>query len=262
MSTQHNKATGFSLVELMVAMVAGLIVTGAVVAFTLSSLRANTEFVQSARLTQELRNSMDFISRELKRASYDEVAISYVLNPSTATPSPFAPIYVPGTAVVNSGAGTSTISGASCIKYTYDRTGGTAGTVDLANGEIRAIRLMSRTINGVARGVIEMAESTTGVTPICTGDAPTYTSYPATCNTTSGWCPLSDPRQLNVTSLSITMVSTTVATGMLSRDVTITMQGTLISQPNVLRGVQSSVTIRSPCVRTNTSLCDDEPTGT
>jgi prepilin-type N-terminal cleavage/methylation domain-containing protein len=71
MSLQYRRSAGFSLVELMVAMVAGLIVTGAVVAFTMSTMKGNTEYVRSARLTQELRNSLDQVTRELRRAGYD-----------------------------------------------------------------------------------------------------------------------------------------------------------------------------------------------
>ena len=44
---------GFSLIELMVALVVGLIVSGALLAFTISSVRANAEYVSAARLTQE-----------------------------------------------------------------------------------------------------------------------------------------------------------------------------------------------------------------
>lgn len=59
----QRQSRGFSLVELMISLAIGLIVVSAVLAFTLSSLTANSEYVQSTRLSQELRNSMDFISR-------------------------------------------------------------------------------------------------------------------------------------------------------------------------------------------------------
>src|SRR3546814_14660050 len=68
---QHG---GFSLIELMVALVIGLIVSGAVLAFTISSVRANSEYVQAVRLTQELRTVGQFIDRALRRAGYAEAA--------------------------------------------------------------------------------------------------------------------------------------------------------------------------------------------
>ena len=57
--TAPRKVAGFSLVELMVALVAGMVVAGAMLAFTVSSVRANSDFVAAARLTQELRNTLD-----------------------------------------------------------------------------------------------------------------------------------------------------------------------------------------------------------
>ncbi len=43
----------------MVAMVAGMIVSAAVLMFFFSSMKSNGEYVQSTRLTQELRNTLD-----------------------------------------------------------------------------------------------------------------------------------------------------------------------------------------------------------
>jgi prepilin-type N-terminal cleavage/methylation domain-containing protein len=255
MNTHSSRHQGFSLVEMMVSMVAGLIVVGAGLAFTISSLRSNSELVQATRLNQELRASMDFIERELRRAAYDDASITYVLNPSTATPSPFAPIVVDGTYTVDATAGTATITGSSCIVYAYDRTGGTGGTVDLANAEVRAIRRVTRTVNGVSVGVVEFAESATGLTPSCSGGSPTYTTYPATCSSTSGWCALSDPRVVNIGSMSIGIVVRTVATGMAIRDIDVSMSGTLVGNANVLRGMQTSVAVRSPCMRTTVTDC-------
>jgi Tfp pilus assembly protein PilW len=51
---KHRNA-GFSLVELMVAMVLALIVIGAVIALVLSMMRANNQTISATRLTQELR---------------------------------------------------------------------------------------------------------------------------------------------------------------------------------------------------------------
>ena len=70
MAAYQRQSQGFSLVELMISLAIGLIVVSAVLAFTLSSLTANSEYVQSTRLSQELRNTMDFVSRELRRAGF------------------------------------------------------------------------------------------------------------------------------------------------------------------------------------------------
>lgn len=68
----HSKprATGFTLVELMIAMAVSLIVALAAVGFVVALIKANSENLQVTRLTQELRSLSDVIGREVKRARY------------------------------------------------------------------------------------------------------------------------------------------------------------------------------------------------
>lgn len=254
---------GLSLVELMVALVAGLIVTGAVLAFTLSSMRVNSEYVRSTRLTLELRNSLNFITDELRRAGYDEDAMRYVSRPVGFTEvSPFGTIQL-----VDAG----TSSG--CVVYAYDRLPGTPGAVDLSNGEIRAIRRGLRSVNGRNVGVIEFAQSDTAA-PACNGAAPDYTTYPATC-ASSGWCALSDPRVIDVTSLSFNRPASGFATvpgaggrpGFQIRQIAVDVQGRLIENNNnadpIQRGVNATVRVRADCIRADPGAnCVAAPTGT
>ncbi len=252
----RKKSLGMSLVELMIAMAIGLVVIGSVLAFTLSSLTSNTEYVQATRLSQELRNSMDLVSRELRRTGYDENSMSLLLKTIT-TPSPFAPIFTAD--ILNSDINAATDD---CIIYAYDRAGGTPGTINLASGEIRGLRRATTTINGVAIGVIEIAQSSAGITPTCNGTAVDYTTYPASC-TGNGWCALSDPRQINITAFNLTVTRTVPADtiNLQIRDIDISIQGTLPGMPDVVRGVQSSVKIRSDCIRTVITQCNVAPTG-
>ena len=250
------KSMGFSLVELMIAMAIGLVVIASVLAFTMSSLNANTEYVQATRLTQELRNSMDVVSRDLRRTGYDENSMSLLLKTITV-PSPFAPIFTADN--LNSDGNTATDD---CILYAYDRADGVPGTINLARGEIRGLRRATTTINGVTVGVIEMAESASGVTPSCTGTAVNYSTYPASC-TGNGWCALSDPRQINITSFNLTVNRIVPAdtSNLQIRDIDVLIQGTLPGQADVNRGVQSSIKIRSDCIRTVITDCNLAPTG-
>jgi len=251
---------GLSLVELMVALVAGLIVTGAVLAFTLSSLRVNSEYVRSTRLTLELRNSLNFIADELRRAGYNEDAMNYVGRPTSYTQSsPFAAIQVQNAGAANG-----------CIVYAYDRgePGGNAGVVDLARGEIRGIRRRVR--DGV--GVIEFAESSGTAAPACDGASPDYTTYPPTCSS-SGWCALSDPRVVDITSLSFdtsnffTAPGSGANLGYQIRRIGVTVLGRLIENNNaadeIRRGVSADVRVRADCIRSNPAgNCVVAPTGT
>jgi prepilin-type N-terminal cleavage/methylation domain-containing protein len=257
---RNSKSLGFSLIELMIALAIGLIVVGAVLAFTLSSVTTNSEYIQSTRLSQELRNSMDFVSRELRRAGYDQNNASYTARSTVAAPviSPFGRIFATTDA---NGTGTATDS---CVIYAYDRDAGTSGTVELARGEIRAIRL-GYTPAGV--GVIEVAESATGVTPACGGAAPDYTKYPATCSS-AGWCALSDPTVINITAFNVTrndlvQPGSATATPVVIREFNVELIGRLVRSADgtVTRGIRSTVKVRADCLEAST-LCDDAPTGT
>jgi len=257
-------AKGMSLIELMIAMVISLVVIGAVLGFTLSSVNTNSEYIQSTRLSQELRNSMDFVSRELRRAGYDQNVASYVasVNVSTPTTSPFSRLLI-----TNDTNGDGTANDA-CVLYAYDLSGGTPGVVDLATGEIRGVRRAIRTIDGQDVGVMEVAQSATGVTPACSGSAPTYTTYPPTCSN-SGWCALSDPRVLNITSFTldtstyINQAGTAVATPITIREVGVGLQGQLLRSIDgtVTRGIRSNVKVRADCLAA-TATCALAPSGT
>jgi type II secretory pathway component PulJ len=265
-----RRARGFGLIELMVSIVPGMIVSGAAVAFVLSSLSSNTEFVRTARLNQDLRGNMDYVTRELRRAGYDEDALRYVaLSASNNITSPFASIKVLRGAADNS-----------CVIYSYDTRAsavggvGGPGKIDLAAGEVRALRRMTRTVNGRLVGVMEVAQSSTAAPALdCDAAGPDYSNYPASCNDNTGWCPLSDPLQLDITRFRIVDTSlwtppSASANGSKVRDLDVAMSGVLIGANQVARDVQSSVRVRAECLRpvaasatpdTTGSLCDVAP---
>lgn len=263
MKSSFTRANGFTLVEMMVAIVAGMIVSLAVVTFMMSSMRSNGEYVQSTRLTQELRNTLDMVVRDVSRAGYNDDSLSYVSLPNT---SPFAPIFIkdaspavtPGTASTYVNADTD-----GCILYAYDRTypngtstaTGTAGDVDQNNGELRGIRRV--VANGV--GVIEYGESTSTAVPACGGATADYSTNPATCNASSGWCPLSDPTRVDITRFMVIDKGNDVATTMRVRDVGIFLEGRPVNVTNYVRAISSDVKIRSDCVAPTTAACAAAP---
>ena len=251
-----RKAAGFSLIELMVSLVIGLVVSGAVLAFTASSMQSNSEYMLSTRLTQELRNSMDLVTRDLRRAGYDEYALQ---NMGTGNASPFSRMQLcndSGACTTVSSAGiVSAAAPITCAIYAYDRSNGLGGVVELGNGEVRGIRRMERTVNGRVVGVLEYAISSTS-RPGCSDASPDYTTYPATCN--GAWCPLSDPAKLDITQFAITdhgNVVGTAPTQVQLRDLTIAMTGRLAGTTDFTRQIQSDVRIRSDCFDSTISNC-------
>ena len=247
---------GFSLVELMLALAAGLVVSLALVAFLMSSFKSNSEYVQSTRLTQELRNGLDVAARDLRRAGYDENALAKM---ASGTGSKFArmllsteitPATVPKTY--------------SCVIYGYDRPNSGAcasasGTVDTCNGEVRGLRRVQRTVNNRPVGVLEYAVSTGGITPSCTGAGPDYTTNPPyLCNAATTWCVLSDPTRLNISRFALTDSRVTVDQVQL-RDIGISLQGGIAGSTEYTRGVRTSVRIRSECFDSALSNCSAAP---
>lgn len=69
MKTQ-NKQAGITLIEMMIAMLIGLLVSGAVITIFISNVKSSSENIKMIHLNQELRTVMGFISDELKRAGY------------------------------------------------------------------------------------------------------------------------------------------------------------------------------------------------
>jgi prepilin-type N-terminal cleavage/methylation domain-containing protein len=243
------RQSGFSLIELMIALVAGLIVSAALVAFTMSSFRSNGEYVLSTRLTQELRNSLDLVMRDLRRAGYDEGALGRL---AQGTMSPFSPMLVE----------------ADCVVYAYDRDTANDpalyhdGEIDLANGEVRALRRVDVDYNGSNVGVIEYAVSTDGLKPDCDGDTADYDQFPPQCNDASNWCALSDPAILNITEFALADNSTTVGiapTQVVLRDIGVTISGQLASSTEFTRTVKSTVRVRSDCFNETITECNAIP---
>ena len=63
-----NRNTGMTLIELMVAMTVGLIVVGAVIALMVNTLNVSSRNIQSSQVAQELRATLEILSRDLRRA--------------------------------------------------------------------------------------------------------------------------------------------------------------------------------------------------
>jgi Tfp pilus assembly protein PilW len=266
----RSPSRGFGLVELMISIVPGLVVSGAAVAFVVSTLSSNTNFVRSTRFNQDLRSNMDFVTRELRRAGYDENALKYIaLTASNNTVSPFASVKVVRAGEDNG-----------CVIYAYDSRAaasdgsGGPGQLDAAAGEIHAIRRMTRTVNGSLVGVMEVSQSSSAAPTLdCDAAGPNYANYPATCNASTGWCPLSDPLQIDITRFRIVDNSqwtppTMVANGSKVHDLDLVMGGTLVGANDYARQMQGSVRIRAECLRpvaagavpdTTGTLCDTAP---
>lgn len=97
-----HRARGFTLVEMMVAMVLGLLVAGAAIALVVAIIKSNRQTLQATRLNQELRATLAVIANDLRRARSVDDPLSTALVP---TGNPFGAV--------------STVN-AACAIYAYD----------------------------------------------------------------------------------------------------------------------------------------------
>jgi len=67
-----SRQGGMTLIELMIAMVISLIVSGAMVVLMANTLGTGTRTINMTHLTQELRTALQIMSRDLRRANYIE----------------------------------------------------------------------------------------------------------------------------------------------------------------------------------------------
>jgi Tfp pilus assembly protein PilW len=233
--------------------------SGALLAFTISSVRAIDEYVEAARLTQVLRTIGQFVDSELRRAGYDEDSLEYVAGTTATQYSPFSPILL------------DTTVGANCVIYAYDRSPGTGGSIDDDNQEVRGVRRATATVNGATVGVVEVAESSGTATPACDGAAPDYTKFPVACNASSGWCAFSDPHTVDVDTFTISDagdggnshgqqdITATGYTPMRLREYKITLTGHLVSDDDVSQTLSFNVKVRANCLRELVTNCDAVP---
>ncbi|MCX4187240.1 PilW family protein [Methylophaga sp. OBS4] len=89
------KQSGLTLIELMIALVLALLVTGTILTIFISNVKSSSENIKMIQLNQELRAVIGFMSDELKRAGYSA-------DPDAAT-------FMDDLAV-----------SAGCIRYSYD----------------------------------------------------------------------------------------------------------------------------------------------
>ncbi len=65
-----KRQQGITLIEMMIAMIIGLIISAGVISIFVSNVKSSNENIRMVRLNQELRGVMTFISDEIKRAGY------------------------------------------------------------------------------------------------------------------------------------------------------------------------------------------------
>lgn len=168
-SARHSCQRGLSLIELMIALVVGLIALAGTMSIYITTVRGSTFNLQLARLNQELRTAADLMAYEVRRAGYSGALADPANNPFISRAPTLRDVNIPV---------------ASCMLFTYDNDeDGAAGVADL-----QGFRL-----NG---GAVEMVTGVTAGTVIDT------TSCDAAALT---WEAVSDVTAVVITRLQFSM---------------------------------------------------------
>jgi type II secretory pathway component PulJ len=237
-----RKQRGLSVIEIMVALAASLIVIGSVLAFTVAMARASAESVRYTRLTQDLRASMALMSREIRRAGHNAAALAQIGTGATV------PIY----SLLLVGEDGEDVAG-DCIVFGYDRVVGgvpqTPGVIETE--EWKGFRRIE-TEDGV--GVLQMRRggADDSVGEPCSDDG-------------HAWIDVTDPRVMNVTFLEFDTARSFEVVGdqipdpedltrtidliVGVRSVDITLRAALLTEPEIQREVRQAVRVRAETLR-------------
>ncbi|MFC1797377.1 PilW family protein [Pseudomonadota bacterium] len=218
-----KRQVGFTLIEAMISLALSLIVTSAMVALMANSLGSSTRVIHMSQLTDELRNTMSMMTRDVRRANYSANSI-FCYGYSKCG-------YAGGNALQT---GDILINGGNnCFAFSLDR--GFDGNA--TNDAVGAFR---RVVTGGV-GVIEMWTGVGGTTPDCTSAAGA-----------ANWIQLTDPGTVNITEFTVddagsitkeVSESKTVTFNSRQREIQITLEGQLILEEDMVNAGTLAATI-------------------
>lgn len=248
-----NGQNGMTLIELMISITLGLVVTGAVSVFYLTSAQSSYTALKSSKLNQEMMTLMSIMAQDIRRAGFDsnvsaDPTISDFNVPGTTglavfTFTPANSSVAPNPAETGSG---------NCIVYSYDSDlNGTVGT-----WELYGFRLNN--------GAVQMRQdSSVANASTCVNDSNT--------NGEADWVTMTDDDLINVSALTFDLSESECLntdeddsaaavdcyavdpdsgeTIVESRTVNITVVGNLIDDPAVAMTLSQSVRVRNDIVR-------------
>jgi len=250
-----SRQTGASLMEVLVAMSISLVVTASMIALMANSLGTTGRIVKMTKLADDLRVTLQMMTRDVRRSSYNANSMYCYANDACALdatdPSDPDTVLDASKTVTSDGTTFLTLAGAmglvdsdgnsldddECFTFLMDRDHDGNSILDDAGG----FRRRPDPENGVQ--AIEM----------WAGDAlPSCGSAPLS----DGWVQITDPEVVEITDFSIndgpsyTEVIQTDANGspllsQVARKLRINLQGRLVLDPNVTREVEDVISVRN-----------------
>ena len=214
---------GFSLIELMIALLLGLILISGILTLFMSTLQSNGDLANTQQLENELHATMDLITRDLRRAG------------ANGNPSPL-PNFTNPFSLGSLGAytnGTDIEAANSCVLFSYDMNNNGVLDTGSPNPDERFGYRLQHQVQGVAAAI--GAAGAVGVVQMRSGGL--------SC-TQDSWTNITTAAVTNVTQLQFSV--TTLTDGYMSNNrVTVTLAGQLASDATVTRVLTSTVRVRN-----------------
>jgi len=170
-----KRQAGVTLIEAMISLALSLIVTSAMVALMANSLGTSTRVIHMSQLTDEMRNAMSMMTRDVRRANYSANSI-FCYGYSKCGFAGGNALQTDDVKILGAGS----LGGGSCFTFTLDR--GFNG--DATDDAVGAFRLVDS--GGI--GVIEM----------WTGDGAATAPNCASAAGSANWIELTDPNTVNI----------------------------------------------------------------
>ena len=234
--TAHRQS-GLTLMEMMISLALSLVVTTAMVTLMGNSMGSATRIIQMTQLSDELRNAMSMLSRDVRRANYNPYSLHCYANADCGIDDddPMKVNFINDLDVV-------AFQGNDCLRYFLEREAPTGEPGTVGGGGFRLA-----TTNGVGR--IEM----------WTGAA----APPADCSG-NNWIAVTDPGFVNITELTIqedeglteTFSDTilrkdgSVLLNIRARQVRMVMEGQLLIEPTITRRIEDTIRVRNDFIET------------
>lgn len=215
---QPKNQRGLGLMEMMVSMVLSLLAVTTMVVLMANTLGSGATTIQMSRLTQELRASMQLMSRDLRRANYHSSFLNCFANVDCRDDLNIA-AHIDSIHINADG---------NCFWYWLDRD----GDADLSNDPVGGFRYS--TIDGI--GVIQMR--TTG-------------NSAAVCDDDTDWELITDPNTVEITGFNVS--NSDSYTEMLSaagdvqivEKIRLNINGRMANNPAIQREIQDLILIRN-----------------
>lgn len=205
----NNAQQGFTLIELMISMLIGLIILAAVIGMFVSMVKSDNDYLKSVRLNQELRAAMSLITRDLRRSGYNGAAVTAVIS---GTANPFQEMATTAT----------------CVIYAYDVND---NGVNDGNSERFGFRLNSGAIESRESG--EDCAGTTNWDNITDENLVEITAFSVSDPDLVG----DDPEE--------TVTPGKTSSGITTHQITIALTGRLVRDTSVTRTISEIVEIRN-----------------